>query len=947
MDTLLPTKLFIPLLELDLLTRARLLEELTAGRSAGLILVSAPAGSGKTTLIADWVRRGGLPTGWLSLDAADDDPWAFLGCLAEAYDALQPGVGDRVRAMLGAASPPAPLAITKALIADVTAAMLDGVIVLDDYHTLSDPVIHQVLSLLIERTPASPTLVVITRSDPPLPLPRLRVRRQLCEIREADLRFQQTEACAFIRQFSGRELSPESVAALAARTEGWAAGLQLASLALRQAADPDAFVAEFQGTHAFIADYLTDEVLASLPEAWQRFVVRTSLLHRISGPLCDAALERSGSQALLEELSRANLFMVPLDNERRWFRYHHLFADLLRRRSLEEESSEREALLARAADWCATNGAIEDAVTYASRAGATTLAADLVAQHGVQALAAGEAYRALRWVNLLPDEMVRASPEHCVIAGWAYSQQERYSPIAELSRRALELAGEGERPHPHVDDVEQHARLLLAGAELLDGGSARTALETIDQVLATTSSTNLPVRATAEVMNGKLLAFRGDYEAALEAHARARELGLRANSDLLRLAGVAGLAETLLAQGRLRAAIEVVTEEIVSRRSLRETLGSQVANLHAIQALAHLERGEDTAAAESLRHCRQALGDDGARDPGVAHDRSSDEWPPAELFGRVRLTAFHSSAATAFYGLEVQFRLLLRRGEYTDAERILGRWETAVQAGTHPVVRTLIDSLRVRLLSAAGERTGLRRVQPRDTNMPTGSIFWDDARRLTAARAALASSDPLTAHALMAALLGERAGGHSRLGLEESAGGHNRLEFAETAAGARLGLADAFVLHALAAAALGRPDQAARSTISALELTAPEHRIAVWLDVGSAVVPLLEAAVLRRDASPEAIAHAIALLAELRDRTGAGAGGAVVILSERELAVLHLLAAGHTNSEIGQALFLALGTVKKHTHNIYTKLGVANRTRAVQAARERGLILEAALPTAE
>jgi LuxR family maltose regulon positive regulatory protein len=763
-------------------------------------------------------------------------------------------------------------------------------------------------------------------------LPRLRVRRQLSEIRESDLRFHPAEAGEFIRHFSGRELSPESVEALATRTEGWAAGLQLAGLALRQAADPDAFVAEFQGTHTFVADYLADEVLASLPEAWQRFVVRTSLLEKISGPLCDAALQRSGSQTLLEELSRANLFVVPLDGERRWFRYHHLFADLLRRRSLEEDADERQALLARAAAWCAESGAIEDAVTYASRAGDNALAADLVAQHGVQALAAGEAYRALRWIHLLPDEVVHASPEHCVIAAWSYSQLERYEPIVDLARRALELTADGERPHPHVDDVEQHARIILAGAEAMTGGSAKLALDTIADMLAVTPAANLPLRASAEVMNGKLHAFRGDYETALEAFTRARELSLRAGSDLLRLASVTGLAETLLFQGRLRAALKVVTEELEGRRSLRETLGSQVANLHAIQALAHLERGEEGAAEVALRHCRQALGDDGARGAGLGsagfvestEDGSVDEWPPAEIFGRVRQTAFHSSAAAACYGLEVQIRLLLQREEHVRVDRILGRLEATIPAVPHAPAVTLIDSLRVRLLSAAGERIRLQRIQLRDAGASTGSIFWDDVRRLTAARAALASSDPLTAHALIAAVL------------EESAGGRTRL-----------GLADAFVLHALAASALGRQGEAARSISSALELTAPEHHAAVWVDAGYPVVSLLEAAVLRKDASPEAISHAVDLLAILRDRTEPRAGGAAGGLSERELAVLHLLAAGHTNQEIGKALFLAIGTVKKHTHNIYTKLGVANRTQAVQAARERGLILEVSPPGAK
>jgi LuxR family transcriptional regulator, maltose regulon positive regulatory protein len=915
-ETLLPTKLFVPLLEADIVERSRLLEALAATRSASLVLVSAPAGSGKTTLVASFVRQAGRAIGWLSLDAADDHPGIFLSYLIEAFDRLQPGVGERARAMLQASPPPEPDLVARALIADLATAGADGILVIDDYHAVADPSIHELLSLLVQWAPPSVTLVVITRSDPPLPLSRLRVRRRLIEIREVDLRFEAEEAGEFLARYSGRAVRPESVAALASRTEGWAAGLQLAGLALRSSEDPEQFLAEFQGTHAYIADYLADEVLATIPAELQSFAIRSSLLDRLSGPLCDAALEVTNSQHLLEELLRTNLFLTRLDAERRWFRYHQLFSDLLRQRASGIDERERLAVLSRAAAWCEHNEAPDDAIRYAVRAGEIERAADLVARHGVEALAAGAAFRALRWIQLLPADIVGASPDHAVIAAWAHTLTEDYSSASAVSSRALELLAHGARPYPHVDDALLHARLIRAGSDALESRSPADVMDELVEIRETAPSENLPLCASANLMIGNLCLLLGRYEQGLAANERALEAAGQMGSDLIHLAAVTGMAGITLAHGYPRRAIEIAEREIASRRSMHQILGVQLANIHAITAFAYLELGGQDEAAAALVRSQAALGHPG---------KLGSAWPPAERLGRTRHSAFHSSAPVVYLGLAAFLGVMLRRGERSALDACISSLEDAVALTPGYAADIIVDSFRIRLLFAAGDRVRMQRwPRPADAEGVRPFTFWSDILRLTCARLALGAGDATSARSEIEALVSE-------IGSRDPT----------------LCLAEAHVLHALACAELRLSDEAARSVERALALTQPEGRMGPWLDAGAAAVPLLERIVARAQGSAVMITHAVALLAALRRGEQTLARADEGLLSEREIAVLRLLAAGHTNQQIGKALFLAVGTVKKHTHNIFAKLDVSNRTQAVQTAQLRGLITERPVSSAE
>jgi LuxR family transcriptional regulator, maltose regulon positive regulatory protein len=328
-DDLLATKLTIPRTRPDRLARSRLLEGLNQGMAQELILVCTPAGFGKTTLLADWATGVSWPVAWLSLDEGDNDPARFWRYVVAALDRAGIGVGERVLPLLTAPAVLSSQGVVTALINELEALPNEVAVILDDYHVVESAPIHEGMAFLLRHLPPQLHLVVSSRSDPPLPLARLRARGQLAELRATDLRFTAEETAAFLQEAWGLDLSPEAVAALATRTEGWAVGLQLAALSLRERPDPDAFLDAFTGTHRYVLDYLSEEVLARHPEHLTRFLLETSVLERLCGPLCDAVTGGSDGQDMLEERERANLFLFPRDQERRWWRLHHLFAELL------------------------------------------------------------------------------------------------------------------------------------------------------------------------------------------------------------------------------------------------------------------------------------------------------------------------------------------------------------------------------------------------------------------------------------------------------------------------------------------------------------------------------------------------------------------------------------------------------------------------------------------
>jgi LuxR family maltose regulon positive regulatory protein len=446
-DVLLATKLHLPRTRPGFVARPRLADRLAPEQGGEVTLVCAPAGFGKTALLADWARRNPRPVAWLSLDDADNDPARFWRHLAAALDEMRPGVTERVAALLQGAQPSSFEAVVTALVNELAGVAEELVLVLDDYHLIQAPPVHASLGFLIDHLPPQLRLVVASRADPPLPLARLLARGQLVELREHDLRFTPTEAAELLRTAVGPELPEAAVAALTDRTEGWAAGLQLAALSLQGRGDIAAFVEGFSGSHRYVLDYLTEEVLARQPEELVGFLLETSVLERLSGPLCDAVTGRRDGQALLEQVERANLFLQPLDEERRWWRYHQLFADLLRAR-LHQQRPERVPELHRAAAaWFEAHGLAEEAVRHALAAGEAAWVARLMERHFPGLLWVSEDTTLRRWLAELPASVVR-EPWLCVALasraamGGRLAEAERLLAAAE---RALP-ARRGRRP---------------------------------------------------------------------------------------------------------------------------------------------------------------------------------------------------------------------------------------------------------------------------------------------------------------------------------------------------------------------------------------------------------------------------------------------------------------------------------------------------------------------
>lgn len=412
---ILATKLYIPPPRLSVVPRPRLIDRLNEGLAKGgkLTLVSAPAGFGKTTLVSEWIAQGGRLIAWLSLDGSDNDPARFISYMIAALQSIKAGIGESLLAALHSPQPLQIETILTTLLNEMSTIQKTFLLVLDDYHSVDSQLVDESLAFLVEHQPPQMHLVIATREDPNLPLARLRARGQCIEVRAADLRFTPAEAAEFLNRVMGLNLSEENIASLETRTEGWIAGLQLAAISMRGQPDPANFIQSFTGSHRFVMDYLLEEVLQQQPENIQSFLLRTSILDRVCGSLCDAAYPDSSvpGQVTLEYLEHANLFIAPLDNERRWYRYHHLFADLLRKRLGQNLTSEEIAELhIRASEWYENNDLMLDAFHHAAAANAVERAERLMESRKMPLHRRGTASTILAWLDTLPDTVRNARP---------------------------------------------------------------------------------------------------------------------------------------------------------------------------------------------------------------------------------------------------------------------------------------------------------------------------------------------------------------------------------------------------------------------------------------------------------------------------------------------------------------------------------------------------------
>jgi LuxR family transcriptional regulator, maltose regulon positive regulatory protein len=909
-DVLLATKLHVPRPRPDMVPRPRLAERLDEGLARGLILVCAPAGYGKTVLLADWARRGQLPVAWLSLDVGDNDPARFWRHGVAALGQGRPGLAERLGPLLGLPAPSSYEGLVTALINELAAepGAHPVLLVLDDYRLIDSEAVHESLGFLLEHRPPGLHLVLASRSDPPLALARLRGRGQLTELRAAELRFTADEAAALLRQgtaVSGVALPEATVAALAARTEGWAAGLQLAALSLRGQPDAAGFTASFTGSHRYVLDFLAEEVLEHQSEQVRTFLLETSVLERLSGELCDAVTGRPGSQTLLEQAERAGLFLVPLDELRRWWRYHHLFADLLRARLQAEQPGRASRLHRNAAAWYDDHEMADDAIRHAVAAGETAWAARLIEQHFDELIyLRGEGVTVQRWLSTLPGDLVRTRPR--LLLAQAY--------LASVS-------GHRETVEPLLDAAEQ----AYAGA----------AEEPFEPTVGRAGSMLVNVPALLAIRRGFLAQLRGDADdtAAFASRALAEtKEGEWLLSSTAR--GLLAMAERL--RGRLAEAERAFTASIAGQPTLTAWHRNQLAQVQRAQG--RLDTAIQTA--EQLLKATEVPGRPPAPTLGlvyvglaeVAYERNELDSALRYVTEGITLSRQFLPGTPPVAGLVTLAWIRQATGDPAGALKAISEAENAW--------RTTADLLnpypaqRARLLLAQGDVAAAARWTHESGLRPGDEPRYPrEPGYLVLARVLLAQQRPAEALALLDRL-------HAAADAQDRAGS----------------LIEAGALRALALAACGQHADAVNALADVLTLACPQGYVRVFADEGPPMAALLGrliAAQRTGQAAGQAAAKVpLGCLARLQrafDVGHPGPGprsgtapvaipGLVEQLTSRELEVLGMLAAGMSNQAIAAQLVVTLDTVKKHVSHLLSKLGAANRTEAVTRARELGLI---------
>ena len=908
-DVLLATKLHVPRPQPGFVPRPRLAAALDEGLARQLVLVCAPAGSGKTVLLADWAGRDGRLVAWLSLDAADNDPARFWRHAVAALDRVRPGIAERAGSLLGPPPPPSFEGLVTALVNELAAQPGEDevLLVVDDYHLIEAQPVHASLEFLVKHLPPGLDLVVASRADPPLPLPRLRAGGRLAELRAADLRFTAEEAAALLREATDSELPGEAVAALAALTEGWAAGLQLAALSLRGQADPARFVAAFGGSHRYVLDYLTEEVLERQGEQLRGFLLETSVLDRLSGALCDAVTGRTDSQAMLEQAERAGLFVIPLDEVRGWWRYHHLFADLLQARLQQERPGRVPALHRNAAAWCEERGLANDAVRHALAAGEPVWAARLMERHfDEQFYLRGEGATVQRWIATLPAELVTSRPRLL------------------LAQALLILAGgRVEAAGPPLDAAE---RAFTSAAD-----------EPFESTVGA-ESWLLNVPATVTTQRAYLAALRGDAEGAASLASRALA---GVGEDEWMVASIArwnlALAEWL--RGQLAEAERALSSTISEWRAVGERGLAAVMRDH----LGQVQRAQGRLDA-AHRTYREALAitapPGGPAMPGagaahvglaeVAYERNEFDAAMEHVTQGIPLCRQFVYTPPLATGLAILAWIRQANGDPGGASEAMGQAERAAPGPGVTVLLSPVPVQRARLQLAQGDLAAAARwAHQRGLGPDDEPGYPREPEYLVLARVLLAQDRPGPALALL-----------------------KRLHAAAAAQGRTGSTIEILALLALASAAMGDEDAALGCLAAALTLGGPQGYVRVFADEGPPMAALLGRLVAAQRAEQAAarsvpLGYLVRVLRafggkEVVDPAGRSTAQAVLGLAEqltaRELEVLALLAAGAPNPRIAGELVVTLDTVKKHVSHILGKLGAANRTEAVTQARQLGLI---------
>jgi len=872
-DLLLTTKLSIPSLRKDVLSRPHLIERMDAnllqddGFGRRLTLVSAPAGYGKTTLALSWLQHLDLPAAWLSLDEADNDPRRFITYLIAAMQQVHRSIGQVATGMLRSPQPPPEELMLTSLVNEISSAPQPFNLVLDDYHVIHTPPIHQQLAFLLDHQPNNLHLILITREDPLLPIPRLRARGQVLEIRQNELRFTITETTEFLKRMMGLDLLPDEIAALERRTEGWIAGLQLAALSMRGRDDLAGFIQAFTGSSRFILDYLIEEVFEGQAPDVKDFLLKTSILERLSAPLCDAVTEKNVSQEMLETLEQANLFIVPLDQSREWYRYHRLFADLLQHR-LRTSSIPENVLHQRASLWYEKKDMPSEAIQHALAGKDWERAASLIVESSNAMLKRGEVMTLIGWFQKLPGEMIDNDPR----LGFEYSWP-------------LLLAGKFDRARPLLERVEQVAaefpellgEVYAAQAYLARGqGDHALMVERSQRALTLLPKSSVDSRAIVAMNLGLAYWHMGQMQAAEEVLAEALEASQATGNHYAALTSLIFQGRVLAVRGQLHKA-EKIFERAVQ-------MGGDIP----INALAYMDLAILYYEWNALNECKGYI------------------QKAIEICQRSKNNEFLVGT------LMIQSRLKIAQNDLAGAENALEQAWDLVRSGKIPTATAVrMNSAQVRLLLAINEATG----------------EWDDKLTETVDCHPFYRFLGLTkARTLPVA--------HARAyldGLGQAAQANDWVYGLVAIRALQAALAESqedalrFLVEALQVAESGG---FVRSFVDVGEKLVPLLREAIR----QGITPKYASSILDVMVVDVGIAEAGAVMVDTMIQSSL-----VEPLSEREIEVLTLVTAGKSNREIADELIISLGTAKTHVHNLCGKLGVRNRTEAALKARELGL----------
>jgi LuxR family maltose regulon positive regulatory protein len=879
------TKLKVPPVRENRVQRSRLLVRLNAGLDSKLTLISSPAGFGKTTLLSEFAEVCERPVAWFSIDAEDDDAVRFMSYLIASLDSIQAGWGASLYPLLQSPKPESLDTLTALIINELSEDFPPFVLIFDDYHLISSPEIHQALTYILEHQPAQMHLAIATRADPPIPLSRLRVRDQLLEIRESDLRFTREEAGEFFSQVMDLNLKAGQITALERRTEGWAAGLQLAALSLQEQDDKAQFVEEFAGSNRYILDYLGQEVLDQLDQEVREFLLQTSILDRLSGPLCEAATRIPNSQEILEDLEANHLFILALDQERTWYRYHRLFKEyLLKTLHIEKPGLEVELHL-RASSWFHQQGNLDEAITHALAAEDHKRVINLIDEVALQKLQQSETSSLLRWIEALPEDVIEQHPTLCLTHAWGLIL--RGGPLEKVeSRLAIIEQGSG---NDRLLGSAAAIRSLLASLD----GRPQESLQFSQRASDLVPEDDLFTRSLLRDNLGMVNLMLGDFRAAVDNFALAVELSQKTGNLMIAVGGLCNMAGIWMLQGQLKrawSANEQALELATDKNGRRLPIAGK-----ALLGLGEIAR-EWNKLPEAVGYLEEGL-------------------QLFQTFGELGSILSYVSLA----------RINEIRGDFAAAQKILDRArELAIKFKASQMDDDLVDSYQVQLWLTMGEQIRAERWVAEEqlhslvsAPLPQGRFdpVWE-IRSQTLVRLYISQANYQAAIELIKPLM-------------DAADKNQRMR----------SVIKLLAMRAVLLYLSGDMDEALNTLDQSLELGEKEEFLRTFLDEGEPMARLLYEAAAK-GYHTEYVGR---LLQEFGseaplDTPGSEQSDLIEPLSSREIEVLKLIAAGKSNQEIASLLHITLSTVKGHTSNIYGKLNVHNRTQAVSRGRDFGVI---------